>query len=107
MQVSLLQEKEKVTMLKQQNYSDLNIHEYKKQANDIKQISAVRDSLNVLMTRATQNDNHQPQSNYTSILNPAVQSNLNTFIKQQRDEVVRMSQSISFKNPSPSDRHTD
>ena len=31
-------------------------------------------------------------------MNPNVQKNLNDFIKTQRDQYIRMSQSLSFKN---------
>lgn len=34
-------------------------------------------------------------------MNPAVQKNLNDLIKTQRDEVIRISQTMSFRDPSP------
>ena len=69
-------------------YSDID---YSKQASEISQINQVKETLNQLMHKAS---GHQT----TSIMNPSVQKNLNDFIKTQRDENVRMSQSISFKD---------
>lgn len=40
----------------------------------------------------------QPLTNqFTSIINPKVQQNLNDLIKTQRDKIVRMSQSLSYR----------
>ena len=59
------------------------------QAKEIQQLQAVKAQLSALQSKIL----GQPEagSQFTNIMNPSVQNNLNTLIKSQRDEIIRMS----------------
>lgn len=72
--------------------------DYSKQAKEIAQLEAVKNQLNQLQSKIQ--SNHQQPAAFTQIMNPHVQNNLNTLIKSQRDEIIRLSSSVGLR-PEP------
>lgn len=60
------------------------------QSKQIQQLQAVRSSLSTLMERAQQ---QKPQE-FRPVMNAQVQQNLNNLIRSERDNMIRMSQSL-------------
>lgn len=118
MQMNLMKEREKMfayqgMQMQQQQVPDLNPgpfgapadpgQEYDKQQMEINKLQAVKDQLGILMNKATtelnQNANVQQNfQNFTPVMNPQVQNNLNELIKTQRHQIIRLStQGLSFR----------
>ena len=118
MQMNLMKEREKMfayqgMQMQQQQVPDPNPglfgasadlgQDYNKQQMEINKLQAVKDQLGILMNKATtelsQNtDVQQNFQNFTPVMNPQVQNNLNELIKTQRHQIIRLStQGLSFR----------